>query len=77
MLGPMEVLRRVLVLRRVAAADVAALEAQAQMHPGVAACQAFFTSVRRVRFAVELLWSDGTEMRASVHGVCSLLQLAL
>jgi hypothetical protein len=40
-LGGMEVLRGVLVFGGVAAADVAALEAGAEMHPGVAEGNAF------------------------------------
>jgi hypothetical protein len=46
MFGCVEVLRGVPVLGRIAAADVAAGHAQAQMNPGVTALQAFFTSAR-------------------------------
>ena len=41
----MKVLRRVLVLRRVAATDVTARFAQAQMHPRIAHLQTFFTTL--------------------------------
>src|SRR5258706_12649265 len=44
-LGRVEVLRRVLVLRVVAAADMAAGAAQAQVHPGVTHLQAFLAAV--------------------------------
>ena len=42
-------LRRMFVLRRVAAADMAADHAQAQVHPDIAHLEAFFASPR-VRF---------------------------
>src|SRR4051795_886313 len=42
--GGMEVLRRVLVLRGIAAADLAAGETQPQMDPGVAHLQALFAA---------------------------------
>ena len=45
MLGVMKVLGRVLVLRRVAAADVAAFETKAQMNPCVARLHAIFADV--------------------------------
>ena len=57
----MEVLRRVLVLRLIAAADVPAGEAESEMNPGVAHLQAFLTSVRRA-------WRDGFE----IFEVCAL-----
>ena len=44
MVRRVEVLRRVPVLRIVAAADVAAGAAQAKMHPGVADCEAFLAA---------------------------------
>ena len=49
MAGGVEMLGRVLILRRVAAADVTAGEAQAQMHPPVADLEAVFATacVRR------------------------------
>jgi hypothetical protein len=42
-----EVLRRVLVLRRVAAADVATVQAPPQVDPAVAELEAFLAAVRR------------------------------
>ena len=71
---PAIVLGGVLVLRRIAAADIAALEAEAKMHPGVADRQAFFASIRRVRLALKLLRSDGAEVGAVGHA-SSLTQL--
>ena len=44
MFGRMEMLGCVFVLRGIAAADVAAVHAQTQMHPLVAGFQALFTS---------------------------------
>jgi hypothetical protein len=49
MVNSVEVLRRVLVLRGVAAADMAASHAEAQVNPCVAHFQTFFAAVR-VRF---------------------------
>src|SRR5205807_9542121 len=57
----------VLVLRRVAAADVAALEAEAEVDPGVAHLQAFLAAVRRVGGAVVLRGRDGVQVFAG-HG---------
>ena len=45
----MEVFGGVLVLGRVAAADMPTLEADAQMHPGIANFQAILTSIRAGR----------------------------
>ena len=45
MLGLMEVLGRVLILRRVAAAYMPAFEAKPQMHPGVPPLHAILTNV--------------------------------
>ena len=45
MLGLMEVLGRVLILRRVAAAYMAAFEAKAQMNPSVSGLHAIFADV--------------------------------
>ena len=45
-LGLVIVLGRVLVLGLVTAADVPAGETYAQVHPGIAHCQTFFTAVR-------------------------------
>ena len=67
MFRPVIVLRRVLVFRRIATPDVAALEAQPQMHPAVADGQALLASIGRVGFALKLLRRDGAEMRAVVH----------
>jgi hypothetical protein len=58
----------VLVLRRIAAADVAALEAESQVHPDIAGGQALLTTVRRVGLAAELLRRDAVQMTATVHG---------
>jgi hypothetical protein len=58
----MEMLGGVLILRRVAAADVAAFQTQAQVNPGVAHFQAFLAAVR-VRFHR----TDLIEVRASWH----------
>jgi hypothetical protein len=44
-LGVMEMLGRVLILRRIAAADVATFETKAQMNPGVASLHAILTNV--------------------------------
>jgi hypothetical protein len=44
MLGVMEVLGRVLVLGRIAATDVSAFQAQAEMNPGVAHLQTFLAA---------------------------------
>jgi hypothetical protein len=53
---------RVLVLRIVAAADVPAAQAQAQMHPVVASAQALLAAVAAWRYGTNLV-----EMRATVH----------
>ena len=47
MRGFVEVFRGVLVFRAVAAAYMTTLQAQAQMHPGVAHFQTLFASLRR------------------------------
>ena len=57
----MEVLRRVFVLRRVAAADVAATQAQAQMHPRVPRLETILSPVRARRDGPHLI-----EMRALI-----------
>jgi hypothetical protein len=63
----MKVLRRVLVLRGIAASHVAANLAQSQMHPGVAHFEALFAAVR---FWLQVANLIG--MRASVgHGFSS------
>jgi len=48
--GP-KVFRRMFILRRIAAADVAACHAQAQMHPCIPHLQAFLASTR-MRFDI-------------------------
>jgi hypothetical protein len=67
MFHPVIVLRRVLILRRIATSDVSAFEAKPQMQPSVAHGQAFFASIGSVGLAVELLGSDCAEMLAGVH----------
>jgi hypothetical protein len=62
MLGVVKMLGGVLVLRRIAAPDVAANEAQAQMHPGVAHLQALLATV-----GVRLHVFDLVEMCAFGH----------
>jgi hypothetical protein len=57
----------VFVLGRIAAADVAACQTEAQMYPVVADGQALLASLRSVAFAVQLLRSDGAEMLAIIH----------
>ena len=74
MLHAVIVLRGVFVLRRIAASDVAAFETESKVHPAVADGQALLAAIRRVRFALILLWSDGTKVLAIGHGVCSLVQ---
>jgi hypothetical protein len=64
----MEMLRGVAVLGIVAAADVTALPAQAQVNPRVAHLQAFLAAARIAVFRL-----DGIEMRAGMgHGKASL-----
>jgi hypothetical protein len=60
--GFMEMLGGVLVLGGVAAADVAAFEAEAQVDPSVTHFQAFLATVR-MRF----YGANQTEMRTSNH----------
>jgi hypothetical protein len=55
MLGRVKMLGRVLILRRIAAPDVAANEAQAQMHPSVAHLQAFLATARVRVHVVDLI----------------------
>ena len=62
MLRLVEVLGGVLVLRRIAAADMTAFEAQPQVHPGVTHGQAFLATVRRIRFTVQDLRRDRAEV---------------
>lgn len=45
MVGRVEVLSGMLILRGVAAADVSTSLADAQMHPGIPECQTFFTTI--------------------------------
>ena len=63
MFGRMKMLCRVLVLRGIAAADMAALEAQPQMHPAVAHLQALLAAIGWMRTDL----SDLTEMCAGRH----------
>jgi hypothetical protein len=67
MLRVMKVLGRMFVLRRIAAAHVAAFQAQSQMDPAIAHFQALLAaaSVRSDR-------PDLIEMRASCHVLSSL-----
>ena len=51
-------LARVAILRVVAASDVTARAAQAQMHPGVAHCQAFDASFARWHDALDAARND-------------------
>jgi hypothetical protein len=53
-LGAVEMLGGVLVLGRVAAADVAALHAQAEVDPGVAHLQALFAALGVRRYFVNV-----------------------
>jgi len=53
-LGAVEVFGGVLVFGGVAAADVAAFHAQAEMHPGVAHFQAFFAPLGVRRYFVDV-----------------------
>jgi len=69
-LGGVKVFGGVLVLGRIAATDVAATEAQAQVYPFITHLQAFFAAVS-VRFDVANLIDVGT----TVHG--SILNLDL
>jgi hypothetical protein len=64
MLGGMEVFRGVLVLRRIAAADMAAFHAQSQVNPGVAGFQAFFAAA-----SVRLHILDVAGVGAFLHGI--------
>jgi hypothetical protein len=54
MLGAVEVLGGVLVFGGVAASDVAALHAQAEMHPGIAHFQALFATLGVWRYFVDV-----------------------
>jgi hypothetical protein len=67
MLRAMKVLGRVFVLRRVAAAHMAAFQAQTQMDPGVTHLQAFLAATR-----VRSDRTDLIEMRTTCHGLSSL-----
>jgi hypothetical protein len=63
MFGRVKMPGRVLVLRRIAAADVPAGETQAQMNPGISHFEALLAALR-VRMNVPNL----VEMRAWSHG---------
>jgi hypothetical protein len=62
MFGLVKVLGGVFVLRRIAAADVAAGEAQAQVDPGVAHLQTFFAAFGLRFYVVNLV-----EVRTGRH----------
>ena len=68
MFRPVIVLRRVLVFGRIAASDVAAFEAKAQMHPRIAGLEALLASIGSVGLAIKLLRCDRAEMLAFIHG---------
>ena len=68
MLRPVIVLRGVLVFRRIATPDVAALETQPQMHPGVTAGQALLASIGSIGFTLIQLRGDRAEVLTEVHG---------
>lgn len=64
MLGRMEVFRRMFVFARITTADMAAGATQAQVHPGVAHLQTFFTPARVRRHVAYLV-----QMRTNrIHG---------
>src|SRR5436853_4396293 len=68
----MEMLRCMLVLRFIATADMAAAQAQPQMHPGVACLETLLAAARAGRHVADLI-----EMRTLFsHGI-ALLELAL
>ncbi len=69
--GVMEMLGRVLILRRIAAANMAAFQAQAEMNPHVPAFQAFLAAFRRARFYVVYV----VKMRTGIHFF--ILQLSI
>jgi hypothetical protein len=69
MFGRMKMLRRVLVLRRVAATDMAANHTQSQMHPGVVHFQTFFASARMRLHVLDLTDMRTTHDSAS-HVIC-------
>jgi hypothetical protein len=62
-LGGMKVFGGVSIFRRIAAADVAAAQAQAQVDPGVAHLQTFFAA-----FGVRFYVVDLIEVRTARHG---------
>jgi hypothetical protein len=61
------VLRGVLVLRRIAASDMAAGQAQTKVHPGVAHLEAFFAAGWSVRLASVFVVCDGAQVSTSFH----------
>jgi len=71
MLGVLKMFGGVLVLRRIAAAHVSALQAQTKMDPEVAGFQTLFTTFRRARFD----FMNMVEMRTGIHS--SILQLSI
>ena len=62
MFRPTVVLGGVLVLRRIAAADMTAFEAQPQVQPGVTDGQAFLASARRICLVIQDLRRDRAEV---------------
>jgi hypothetical protein len=68
--GGVKVFRRMLVLGRIAAADVAAIQAEAQMDPSIARLQALFAAVGVGFYFVNLI-----QVGATIHG--SILNLDL
>jgi hypothetical protein len=67
MLGAVVVLGGVLVLRGIAAADVAAFHAQPDGPTGLPS-SGILTHPSGVLAALKLLWGDGAEVLAEVHG---------
>jgi hypothetical protein len=67
----MEMLRRVLILRRIAAANMAAFQAEAEMNPKVAAFQAFLATFRCAWFDVVYV----VKMDTGIH--LFILQLSI
>ena len=72
MLSYVEVFRRMLVLARVAAADVATGAAQAQMHPGVARFQTVLTPPSARRDFVDLVKVRTDRIHRDLPFFCSV-----
>ena len=60
MLRGVEVLRRMLVFGRIAATDVPAFQAQAQMHPGIAKLDALFANMSVCGGELDLFYMRAT-----------------